>query len=30
MADFIIMILAAYAGKHMREDIEKNFDKYDY
>jgi hypothetical protein len=28
MADFATICIAAYAGKHLKEDIEKNYDQY--
>jgi hypothetical protein len=30
LADFICIVLAAYAGKHLRADIEINADKYNF
>lgn len=30
MADFISLVIAGYAGKIMKDDITKNYDKYDY
>lgn len=30
MCDFITMIIAGYAGKHLKQDIEENYEKYSY